>query len=100
MKEKTAFIFITCDTQNPIERNEEISKLYMNRIAIDEEDQFEVLNVEKCKIKENFFVRSKRVKNWHIKGVSKTAMEALEKLFMKSMMFYQTEIRKVKVQKS
>ena len=82
MKEKTAFIFITCDTQNPIERNEEISKLYMNRIAIDEEDQFEVLNVEKCKIKENFFVRSKRVKNWHIKGVSKTEKSKTHKLFI------------------
>ena len=49
MKEKKAFIFFVCDPKaqfKPFFRNEEIFKLYLNRITIDEDDQMEVLRIE------------------------------------------------------
>ena len=50
MKEKQAFIFFVGKTQNKWERNREISNLYMNKVAIDEENQIEVFSVEEMKI--------------------------------------------------
>ena len=51
MKEKQAFIIFINDPLDPSDRNEAISKLYMNKIAIEENDQMEILKVQNTKIK-------------------------------------------------
>ena len=50
MKEKQAFIFFIGKRQHDWERNREISNLYMNKVAIDEENQIKVFSVEEVKI--------------------------------------------------
>ena len=50
MKEKQAFIIFVNDSFNTSDRNEAISKLYMNKIAIEEENQMEILKVEQTQI--------------------------------------------------
>ena len=68
MNEKRHFIFFVCDRIWPYARNEEISKSYMNRIAIDENDQFEVFKVHKIQI-------NSKDKGYHITGKSKTKIK-------------------------
>ena len=45
MKEKQAFIIFVNDSFNTSDRNEAISKLYMNKIAIEEENQMEIVSL-------------------------------------------------------
>ena len=45
MKEKQAFIFFVSDSPHGWERNREIFALYLNRIAVDENDECEVISI-------------------------------------------------------
>ena len=45
MKEKQAFIFFVSDSPHDWERNREIFSLYLNRIAVDENDECEVISI-------------------------------------------------------
>ena len=74
MNEKSHFIFFVCDRTWPYTRNEEISKSYINRIAIDENDQFEVFRVHKIQINFND-------KSYHITGKSKTKIKQTLNLY-------------------
>ena len=74
MSEKSHFIFFVCDRTWPYTRNEEISKSYINRIAIDENDQFEVFRVHKIQINFND-------KSYHITGKSKTKIKQTLNLY-------------------
>ena len=51
MTEKRIFIFLICNSLRQYQRNNEISKLYMNRIAIDEDDQLEIFKIQNLKIR-------------------------------------------------
>ena len=46
MKEKQAFKFFVGDSPYEWQRNQEIVSTFLNRIAIDEDDQYEVISVE------------------------------------------------------
>ena len=46
MKEKQAFKFFVGDSPQKWQRNQEIFSTFLNRIAIDEDDEYEVISVE------------------------------------------------------
>ena len=84
-EKKRAFIFLVGDPHHPYHKNEEISKLYMNKIAIDEDDQLEVLKVFydsnlKCQPK---------VGDYHYYNFSDHLRTVLD--------YYQTKAKKAKV---
>ena len=55
MKEKQAFIFFVSDSPFEWERNQEIFLFYLNRISVNEDDQFEVILVEDVEYLAPFF---------------------------------------------
>ena len=46
MKEKKYFVFFVCDQTQAHEKSEEISNVYMNKVAIDENNQSEIFKIE------------------------------------------------------
>ena len=81
MNEKQAFIFFVKDPLHKWQRNQEISNFYMNRIAIDEDDQCDVISV-------------KAVKNWGQNEFFRDVLVVKETLDS-----CQSQVKKVIVQK-
>ena len=80
MKEKRVFLIFVSESERSY-RNEEISNCYMNKIAIDENDQLEILKIQylQIPISTNIFT-----------GKIKTRIQG-------ALNFYQAKIKEVKV---